>query len=256
MSITRTVLSIAAPLPKLESFRRCLFIGPHPDDIEIGAGALAAKLAAAGKELCFLICTDGRYGGEHVPHLRPEELAAVRKEEALASAAALGVRDVRFLGFCDGGFYDPGELETAAAREIGSFGPDVIFAPDPNLESECHRDHLNVGRIAANLACFAPYGGIMERFGAKTAEVKAVAFYFTSRPNAFVSTTGYLPRQMEALFSCHKSQFPEGSPAAASLRQYLKLRSVEFGLRAFSRTGEAYRVLDVLRMHCVSEGAK
>ena len=31
------------------------------DDIEIGAGATAAKLAAMGKKVTFLICTDGRY---------------------------------------------------------------------------------------------------------------------------------------------------------------------------------------------------
>ena len=49
MSLTKTVLRFAAPLPQVESFERYLFIGPHPDDIEIGAGTTAAKLATAGK---------------------------------------------------------------------------------------------------------------------------------------------------------------------------------------------------------------
>ena len=62
MSLTRAALRFAAPLPDIERFQRFLFIGPHPDDIEIGAGATAARLAAAGRELCFLICTDGRFG--------------------------------------------------------------------------------------------------------------------------------------------------------------------------------------------------
>ena len=60
MSITKAVLRFAAPLPKIEQFDRFLFLGPHPDDIEIGAGATAAKLAAMGKQVTFLICTDGR----------------------------------------------------------------------------------------------------------------------------------------------------------------------------------------------------
>ena len=64
MSITRLILKAAAPLPRIESYDRYLFIGPHPDDIEIGAGATAAKLAAAGKKVTFLICMDGRYGLE------------------------------------------------------------------------------------------------------------------------------------------------------------------------------------------------
>ena len=46
MSISSAVIKLAAPLPKIEQFDSFLFIGPHPDDIEIGAGATAAKLAA------------------------------------------------------------------------------------------------------------------------------------------------------------------------------------------------------------------
>ena len=107
MSLTRLALRFAAPAPKVEAFDRYLFIGPHPDDIEVGAGATAAKLVAAGKQVCFLICTDGRYGLEHAPEsTTPEALIELRKAEAVASAKLLGVEDVRFLEFSDGGFYD------------------------------------------------------------------------------------------------------------------------------------------------------
>ena len=34
MGLTKLALKIAAPAPKIESFSRYLFIGPHPDDIE------------------------------------------------------------------------------------------------------------------------------------------------------------------------------------------------------------------------------
>ena len=67
MGLTRIALKIAAPAPKIEQYERYLFIGPHPDDIEIGAGATAAKLAAAGKEICFLVCLDGRFGDGNTP---------------------------------------------------------------------------------------------------------------------------------------------------------------------------------------------
>ena len=39
MSLTRLALRIAAPAPQVEDYQRYLFVGPHPDDIEIGAGA-------------------------------------------------------------------------------------------------------------------------------------------------------------------------------------------------------------------------
>ena len=101
MSLTRLALKFAVPAVKLETYRRYLFIGPHPDDIEIGAGATAAKLAAEGKDVAFLICTDGRYG-DGATALRGDELAEERRREAIASAKMLGVTDVRFIGLCDG----------------------------------------------------------------------------------------------------------------------------------------------------------
>ena len=62
MSLTSFILKFAAPIPQVESFDRYLFVGPHPDDIEIGAGATIAKLVEAKKKVAFLICLDGRYG--------------------------------------------------------------------------------------------------------------------------------------------------------------------------------------------------
>ena len=87
MSLVSLALRLAAPAPQVEAFDRYLFLGPHPDDIEIGAGATAAKLIAAGKQVCFLICTDGRFGLEHAPTgTAPEDLIALRQAEALSSA--------------------------------------------------------------------------------------------------------------------------------------------------------------------------
>ena len=118
MSILKTVLNIAAPLPDLTGKERFLFIGPHPDDIEIGAGATAARLAAEGKKVCFLICIDGRYGTDEIENPpEPEELAKIRRREAADSAARLGVEELRFLELCDGGFYRREELMTAMAGQ-------------------------------------------------------------------------------------------------------------------------------------------
>lgn len=252
MSLTRLALRFAAPPVKIEGYKRYLFIGPHPDDIEIGAGATAARLAAEGKELAFLICTDGRFG-DGATALRGDELAAERKREAIASAKLLGVTDVRFIGLRDGAGYDIDELLRGIARTVGDFRPDVIFAPDPDVDSECHADHLNVGRCAKRIACFAPYGGIMESFEAQSAPVKALALYMTARPNSHVASGKYLKQQTEAIFSCHKTQFPDGSPDAKAIALYLKLRAADFGLRSMKGRAEGFRTLSSLQMHCMPE---
>lgn len=249
MSLTSFVLRMVSPPPEIEKCERFLFIGPHPDDIEIGAGATAAKLKAAGKTVCFLVCTDGRYGSET---LSPEELVPIRRAEAQASAKRLGVSDLRFLDFCDGGFYSEEELSESIAGVIGDFAPDLVFAPDPCVLSECHTDHLRVGRAAARAAYFAPYSGVAGRMGAAPAQVKGIAYYMTARPNRYVlSSAALLKLQLSSVLDCHRSQFDDASGKALSL--YLTLRSVDFGLRRLRLHAEGFRCVSALGMHCMPE---
>ena len=254
MSLTKLALKIAAPVPKVETFTRYLFIGPHPDDIEIGCGATAARLAAEGKQVTFLIMTDGRYGDGFSDGIKGDELVSLRKKESIASAERLGVKDVRFLDLCDGGFYDYEEMLRGIAKTAGECRPDLIFAPDPDTGRECHVDHLNTGRAAAHIAYMSPYPGIMAREGAASADVKGIAFYMTARPNRYVKVSGEMFRlQNEAVFGCHTSQFPTGSAEAKQLQMYLKLRSADFGLRNMCAHAEGFRVLGQTHMHCIPE---
>lgn len=254
MSLLKYILKAAVPVPRIQEHQRFLFIGPHPDDIEIGAGATAAKLAAMGKDICFLICTDGRFGEDNAPEgIRGDALVALRKQEALASAAMLGVKDVRFLDLWDGGFYEQKALINGIARTVGDFQPEIILAPDPDVTSECHADHRNVGAAARQIAYFAPYGGIMAEYGAKAAPVRTLAYYMTAKPNRFVKTKGYLDMQLKSVFDCHLSQFPAGCAQGRSIALYLKLRAIDFGLRSGKGCAEGFRTLGVTHMHCFPE---
>lgn len=254
MGLTKLALKIAAPAPQIENYSSYLFIGPHPDDIEIGGGATAAKLTSLGKKVTFLILTDGRFGDGLSGGVKGDELAALRKEESVRSAARLGVSDVRFLDLCDGENYSFGDMLEGIAGVVGDCKPDIIFAPDPYTGREVHPDHLNTGRAAAQIAYFAPYPGIMEKYGAAAADVKGIAFYMTAKANRYVKVSGEMFRlQCEALFGCHTSQFPEGSSEAKQLQLYLKLRSADFGMRRLCTHAEGFRVLGQTHMHCLPE---
>ena len=254
MSILRLVLKSAAPLPKLESFSRYLFIGPHPDDIEIGCGATVSKLVSLGKEVSFLICLDGRYGLMNAPEgTLPKDLIEIRRKEAIESAKMLGVDDVHFLDLQDGGFYAERDLREAIATRVGIFKPDVMFAPDPDVPNECHIDHLNVGRQSKIVAQSAPNQWVMERYGANPADVKAIALYMTARPNTFIGTRGHVDKQLDSIFNVHTSQFPDGCPQAKSISMYIKLRSYFFGIRSLKGRAEGFRMLDTTHMHCLPE---
>ncbi|MBR2280998.1 MAG: PIG-L family deacetylase [Spirochaetales bacterium] len=256
MSFLRLVLKAVSPIPKLESFTRYLFIGPHPDDIEIGCGATVSKLVSLGKEVSFLICLDGRYGLANAPKgTTPEELVAIRHNEAMESARSLGVDDVHFLEFSDGGFYSVEELRKALAVRVGVFKPDVIFATDPDVTNECHIDHLNVGQQAKIVANFASNKEIMAQYGALPANVKAIALYMTAKPNRFISTRGgHVSKQLDSVLNVHLSQFPKGCPDQKMMPLYIRMRSYLYGIRSLKGQAEGFRVIDGMRMHCIPEG--
>ena len=257
MGLTKAILKFAAPLPKIEECERFLFVGPHPDDIEIGAGATAAKLVDMGKTVRFLVCLDGRFGTTNAPEgLVGEKLVEVRQKEAMTSAMKLGVTDVHFLNLSDGGFYEQKELILGIAKEVGEFKPDVILAPDPCVTSECHIDHLNVGNAAKQVAYFAPYTDIMKGYGAEDAPVKALAYYMTAKPTQYIKTSGYVKKQIDAIFTSHLSQFPEGCGDTKTIPLYLNLRSIDFGIRSFKGRAEGFRVLGITQMHCLPEAGK
>ena len=87
MGLTKLVLRFAAPVPKVEAFERYLFVGPHPDDIEINCAGTLAKYAAQGHKVFTATATNGNVGSATLPM---DEIARIRKEEARKAAAVIG----------------------------------------------------------------------------------------------------------------------------------------------------------------------
>jgi LmbE family N-acetylglucosaminyl deacetylase len=99
----------------------------HPDDEAIATGGTAARAAAEGHRVVLVLATGGEHG-EVPDDLAPgETLADRRRAETDASAAALGIHRVAFLGYEDsgmtgwdqngnGGSFHQAPLEEAAER--------------------------------------------------------------------------------------------------------------------------------------------
>lgn len=252
MILNRLLIKIIAPPPKIETFGRHLFVGPHPDDIEIAAGSTVARLCREGKEVYFLICTDGRYGTTD-ENLSQEELVEIRKKEQLASAKLLGVKDVFFLPYRDGGLYDEDDLRKDVAKVIAEVRPDVVYTADPKLYPECHPDHLKTGRATSAAYLFSSFRNMMRDYGYDgNAAPKALAFFYTGRPNRRVKTTKQDVRKMLEAFAVFKSQFPSEEEAAA-LRLYMRLKSRLNGMRSLHLNADAFRVQNNLTLHCCAE---
>jgi LmbE family N-acetylglucosaminyl deacetylase len=71
--------------------RTCLVLAPHPDDETIGCGATIARTVAAGGHVEIVIAADGRYSHKDSEIVSPEQMRDLRRVEAVAACAALGV---------------------------------------------------------------------------------------------------------------------------------------------------------------------
>ncbi|MDI3316631.1 MAG: PIG-L family deacetylase [Bacillota bacterium] len=235
------------PVPDLLSVRRILCIQPHPDDMEVGAGATVGRLARAGGRVRLVTVTDGGVGSPD-PRQTPAELAAIRRGEAEEAARILGVAEMGWLGFPDGGVLDEGAVRLALAREIRAFQPEVVLAPDPWLPYEAHPDHRVTGLAAAAAALLAAFPWAL-RAGEgpeRGHEVKAVGFYGTAAPNVRVDVGETWPLKIRAL-QAHRSQFPAESWPSVS--GYLEAKAREHGAAAGCELAEAFKVLPTVALH-------
>ena len=248
-----SILKKAVPVPKLTSFDSFLFVGPHPDDIELGCGGTVALLTKLGKKVTFVIATNGCVGSID-KSLTSEQIVNIRQKEALASAALLGVTDVRFLPHDDGGDYDQAAMKKDIVAAILDVKPQVVFCPDHTGPTEWHPDHLNVGRLTTEAVFVASWEKLTSRLGLNGSVSDIVlAYYYTHKPNGYVGVTKTHKLREQAL-ACHVSQFDQATLNRNNT--YLKLRDIRFGLRSGKRRAEGYRIATPVLRHCFPEATE
>ena len=135
----------------------------HPDDEALLSAGTLATLAAAGHRVVLVLATQGEVGAVGDDVLAVDEgLGERRAAEAQASAAAIGVERLVFLGFGDSGSDAPGPAGWPAgslcaanldvvvdglAAVIADERPDLVIADDRN-GGYGHPDHVRVHEAA------------------------------------------------------------------------------------------------------------
>ena len=251
------MLKLVSPLPDIEKYNRIMFVGPHPDDIEIGAGATINKMVKAGKDIFMLICTDGG-SGVNDDKITPKDIADIRWKESQDSAKVLGVTKLECLNFEDGGFYTEWDLAKEIAKKILEFRPEVVICPDPNLPTETHPDHLKCGRATCDALWMAEFYHVAKRNGIEADKdkmvcINALAYYFTNRANTFVVISKEDENTREKAISKHVSQMKGVNGMGIYL--YLTLRDKHMGEKCGEDLAEGFFVMSNLHRHCVSESS-
>jgi LmbE family N-acetylglucosaminyl deacetylase len=249
------------------AIRRALALGAHPDDVELQAGGTLAAWAGRGVHVELACFTAGEKGSSD-PAADPAALAAVRREEAQAAAAALGAAGVHFLGAVDGELEVTMALRQAVARLVRTVRPDVVLGHDPWRRWLLHPDHRAAGLLTVDGVVAAreplykvPTGAPLRRSlptnrgtpsgfpgplrpdpsgeGLAAHRPHAVLLFGTDTPDELVEVTATIDTKLAAL-RAHASQLPDH----ADLERRVRTWNAAIGAEAGLAYAEAFHTLD------------
>jgi N-acetylglucosamine malate deacetylase 1 len=123
-----------------------VIISAHPDDMEIGMGGTAAKLAESMAVITSVVITNG--GRSSNPFtLTEQRLAELRREEALRAAAVLGVQEVVFYDEPDAADeIDATSVTRRLVEILVRLQPTEVYTLDEELDR--HPAHRLAGKLA------------------------------------------------------------------------------------------------------------
>jgi LmbE family N-acetylglucosaminyl deacetylase len=202
---------------------RVMFVAAHPDDPDFLAGGTIARLARDGREVTYVIVTNGNKGSSD-PGIRAEQLAPIRAEEQRRAAQVLGVTRVEFLGYEDGEVEDTRELRRDITRQIRRWRPDLIITLNPhrtyNNLPGWHRDHRITGRVV--LDCVYPlardrlaFPELLPEYGSHN--VREIYVIQWERPGLVIDVTDTMDLKLEAI-RWHASQIGDLKAFEARMR--------------------------------------
>jgi len=205
-----------------------LVFGPHPDDLEIGAGGTIARHAAQGQQVGLCDLTGGEMGSNGSVEQRLEEAEAARRALGAIWRENLRWPDRRF-------GKDPAHLEEAIAF-IRRHRPRVVALP---YWSDRHPDH----EIASQVLTEAVFNAGLRRYPSEgdAWKVQWVCYYFindAAAPSFVVDVSAHYDTKRRAL-ACHRSQFTTAAANAVDTRltsptfnQLIESRDAQFGALA------------------------
>jgi LmbE family N-acetylglucosaminyl deacetylase len=224
-----------------------LAISPHPFDNEWGMAGTVARWISEGKEVVYVICTNGDKGSVDLK-ITARDLAKTRKQEQLAAARLLGVKETVFLDYPDLEMeYNPA-LRKVMLALILKYRPEVVVTCDPHQSAYfSNPDHRVTARAVLDAVwpyTLSPntYRDLIDT-GLQPHKVKQILLWAAARTNYKVDITQTFETKMAAI-RCHRSQV-DVLPAGWYERLVERNRAAAKG-EAFE-LAEAFQQLEVLQ---------
>ena len=153
-----------------------LAFAAHPDDAELNAGGLIAKMVRLGHKVGIVDLTAGQ--------MATRGSVTLREEEAAHAAEILGLSVRENLGFADGALSaeDP-QAKRAVVSAIRRYRPTVVLA---GLTVDRHPDHYRGGQIVSDAVWLA--GRVKYDTSQQAHQVKRLLYY----PEHFVKEVSFI----------------------------------------------------------------
>ncbi|ASA21550.1 bacillithiol biosynthesis deacetylase BshB2 [Paenibacillus donghaensis] len=184
---------------------RILVVFPHPDDEAFAAAGTLAMYIEGGAQVTYACLTLGEMGRNMgiPPFANRVTLPAIRKEELAASCLAIGIQDLRMLGFHDKmiEFEDQQLLDTLIMTLLKEVTPSLVITFYPGYS--VHPDHDVTGAAVTRTVGRLP--------AAERPLVHCIAFasnheQVIGKADVTVDVTAFLAKKMASI-RAHRSQF-------------------------------------------------
>jgi bacillithiol biosynthesis deacetylase BshB1 len=227
-----------------------LVFGPHPDDLEIGAGGTVAKHTAMGLRVGLCDLTAGEMGSNGTVEERLAEAEDARK--VLGAVWRLNLR------WPDRAIGTEAQHGLAATELIRKVRPKAIALP---YWSDRHPDHVAASRVLTD----AIFDAGLRRYKAAGEPWKPemTSYYFineSTQPSFVVDVSEQYETKRRAL-ACHASQFRPSGASGVQTRltsprfmTLIESRDAQFGVLAGVDFAEGFVIREpVLRPHLLRE---
>lgn len=225
---------------------RALAIFAHPDDPEVACAGTLATWTNAGTEAHLVIVNAGEKGRSD-PGTDDAELAAIRRGEAEAAAAIVGLTSVQFLDHPDGELENTSEFRRELIAIVRDIRPEIVIAPDPTAvffgESYVnHHDHRTLGWAVLDVSGSMAGGARYARDAGPAHQIDMVLLAGTLEPDTWIDVAGVLDVKVGAL-RCHRSQLAGDAARDDVVAALVEARAGEAGQAAGLRYAEGFRRL-------------
>jgi len=223
-----------------------LFIGAHPDDIELNCGGTVIKLIESGKKVGIADLT--------LAELSTLGDINLRKKETDAASKMLGISVRENLKIEDGNIEINKINKEKIIKVIRKYKPELVFAPYP---LDRHPDHINAGNLIRE-AFF--YSGL-EKIKIKNSESyrpKKLIFYRNAyeMPVSFIFDISSVHDKKIEVLKCYESQFynpiskVSKTLISSKLFEYeIEARARHFGFKIGVEFGEPYFSYDSVKIN-------